>query len=172
MPPFIRYFWFLAALVLLINVPIWRRRLAEVVARDGLTQEEADRFIRWAAFWIGVPSLILGVIGLLAGWPSPLCAGVLSFADLPRAAVSSVALIVWIALLWWVWRGGGAEFLARVGPALSKRPSNDKNYSPAQVRMALTALVLLSSVGSAVMSRWMPMPPEVVCPVASELPRR
>jgi hypothetical protein len=166
MPWIFEYFWFVCAAFMLINVLVLRRRLATTVARGNATAAETERFVRWAgACLIGGP-LTLGVIGLAAGWPSPFCAGVLSFGDVPRSLVSLVTLAGWVLLLWWVWRGDGAAFLSRVGPALSQRPDYDKSYPPHLVRLAVTAMVLVSGVGAIVVSRRMPLPPELGCRVA------
>ena len=164
MPFVFRYFWFLCALLMLINVVIWRRRLMVVVARGVATQREMDGFLRWAALGLVGGSILLGLIGLAARWSSPLCAGMLSFADVPRTLVSAVVILGGLALLSWVWRGNGADFLARVGPALGQRPSYDRRYSPAIVRAVVTLLILGSGLGSTIMWRTMPIPAELGCP--------
>ncbi|MFL5617988.1 MAG: hypothetical protein ACJ79A_06270 [Gemmatimonadaceae bacterium] len=43
-----RYFWFIAAAFMLINIAIWRRRLAVLVATSTATSEEMSRFARSA----------------------------------------------------------------------------------------------------------------------------
>ena len=159
-----RYFWFIVAAVMLVNVAIWRRHLLPLAAQGALDQDEVDRFTRGAAYWLAGPAVLLGLISLWANWPAPFCAGVLSFANWPQAATSAVLLSAWVALLWWVWVGRGAPFLARVWPALSRPPARSA-VSPAQVRLAVTALVLVSAVGGTVAWRQMPpLPPEMGCP--------
>jgi len=161
---FLRYFWFVCAIAMAVNVAILRSRLATLVSRGAVSQAEADRFTRWAALWlIGGPT-VLGVIGLAARWPMPFCAGVLEFDSLPRALSSLVILAAWIALLWWVWGEAGADLLSRIGPALGRSPSYDKAYSPRRVRLAVTALVLISAVGAVVASRSIPASPDITCP--------
>lgn len=166
MPWLFQYFWFVGAAFMLVNIAIWRRRLAVVVERGAATKAEVDRFVSWLAVYLVGAPIVMGVIGLVAGWSSPFCAGVLLFADVPRSIVSLVTVAGWFALLWWVWRGAGADFLSRVGPALAQRPSYDTVYSPRVVRLVVTAIVVLSSIGSVVTSRTMPLTPDMGCSAA------
>ena len=145
-----RFFWFIVAAVMLINVAIWRQRLSQLVARGVLSPDESARLVRGAALWLATPCLVLGAIAFAAGWSDPFCAGMLSFADAPRAATSVIVLAVWAALLWWVWVGRGADLLARIGPALSNRPRYDHTYTTAQVRAYVTTTVLIAGVGAVV----------------------
>jgi hypothetical protein len=142
MPLVLRYFWFLSAAFMLVFIVGLQRRLLAVVDRGIATKPEIDQFIRWVSLWLVGGSVLFGLIGLAAKWPSPFCIGMLSFVDVPRTLVSLVVLSLYVAPLWWVWRGNGADFLARVGPALSERPSYDRAYSPAFVRTLVTVLVL------------------------------
>ena len=157
MPEIFKYFWFICAAVMTINLVIWRRRLATVVARGIATQAEVDSFLRGAAAWVIGSALALGVIGLLAGWTSPFCAGILAFDTLPRVLTSAVIVGAWCALLWWVWRGRGADFLARVGPAMGSRPSYDRSYSPTTVRAFVTLAIVANAVGASVAAQNVPI---------------
>jgi len=167
MPLFFRYFWFVAAAVMLANIIIWRQRSETAVSSGVLSQEEFNHFLRWARVWlVGVP-LLLGAIGLAAKWTSPFCAGMLSFTTLPRALTSLVMLFTWASLLWWVWRGTGADFIARVLPALNPSPRTNRTRSPEVVRAAITAIVIVSAVVTPIMWRTMPIPPEAACPTST-----
>jgi hypothetical protein len=166
MPWIFRYFWFTCAVFMLINVLIWRHRLMMVVERGAATRSEVRQFIRWVGVCLIGGPILLGLVGVMAGWTSPFCAGVMRFTDLPSALVSLISVSGSAVLLWWVWRGNGADFLARVGPALGQRPTHDRTYSPAHVRLVVTAMVLLGGVGSVIMWRTMPLPPELGCPIA------
>jgi hypothetical protein len=161
---YFNYFWFICAAVMLINVAIFRRRFTTIVSHGVLTKAEADHFIVWLAVWFVGGPLLAGVIALVAGWPSPLCAGILQFDSAPKALFAALSLAGWAALLWWVWRGGGADFLARAGPALSRPPVYDRKYSPSVVRAVVTAFVLFFAIGGAIAFRTVqgsPLPP---CP--------
>ena len=52
MPEIFKYFWFICAAVMTINLVIWRRRLATVVARGIATQAEVDTFLRGVTAWL------------------------------------------------------------------------------------------------------------------------
>ena len=157
--PILRYFWFLCAAMMAVNVIIWRRRLLTVVSRGTASQNESDRFVRGAGVWlIGVP-ILLGLIALAAGWSSPFCAGILQFDTLSRTLTSGVIVVSWLVFLAWIWRGHGAEFLARVGPALTQRADYERAYSVRGVRLVVTAAILLPAVSASVAWRSMPASP-------------
>ena len=52
----------------------------------------------------------------------------------------------YVLLLWWVWAGGGADTLARLGPALGRRV-REEPYSPSTVRIFVAALLVVVCVG-------------------------
>lgn len=164
MPLIFRYFWFVCAAFMLVNLFIWKRRLSTVVERGVVTQAEVDQFIRGATIGLVEGPILLGIINVYAGWSWPLCSGVLLFTDVPRTLVSVIVLSGWAALLWWVWRRNGADFIARVYSALDPRAASKEAYSPRIVRLAVTAMVLVSSVGAVVTSRTMPVVPGMECP--------
>ena len=163
MPEIFRYFWFLCAAVMTVNIIIWRIRLAGAIERGMISREEADRFTRLAALWLVGSSCAFGLIGLVAGWSSPFCAGFLSFDSTPQALTALLMIALWSSTLLWVWRGKGAEFLARVGPMLNGRQSLI-TLSPRMVRVGVTAVVLASATGAAISWRVVPADPAMTCP--------
>jgi hypothetical protein len=164
MPWIFRYFWFVAAAFMLVNLFIWKRRLASVVERGIATQLEVDQFMRWTTVaLIGYP-IVAGSIGLIAGWSWPLCSGVMLFTDVPRALVSTITLSAWAAMLWWVWRRNGDEFIARVFPALDPRSAPNQRYSPRVVRWVVTVALVLNGIGLVTMSQSKMFPLEQICP--------
>lgn len=164
MPALLRYFWFIAAGFMLVNVLIWRRRLMGAVDRGIATRAEVDRFATWAGVWFVGGPIVAGIVAIGAGWSTPFCAGMLSFRDVPRSIIALLSIASWIALLWWVWRGNGADFLSRVGPMLARPPRWPGPFSPAIVRLAITAIVLFAAVVAPIAWRAMPRSPEMECP--------
>jgi hypothetical protein len=165
MPPLVlRYFWFFGAAVMLINVLTWRRRLMSLVDRGIVTKSEVDRFITWAGIWFVGGPISAGLIAVAAGWSTPFCAGMVSFADIPRSLIALLTIASWVALLWWVWRGNGADFLARIGPALARPPRQPRVVSPALIRVGITAFVGLTAITTPILWRTMPRSPEMDCP--------
>ena len=70
-----------------------------------------------------------------------------------------------IGLLYWVWRRGGDRTLARVAPAFTRGPASGKKYTPGQVRVALTGLIVVAGGGYLVIHVVLPMPTEMPgCP--------
>jgi hypothetical protein len=166
MPWVFRDFWFLCGGLWLINVAVWRFRLRHVVEQGTITQRETDRFLAWAAGVLcGVP-MLLGVIGRIAHWSSPLCYGFLRFDSAAKASVSLIVLACWTAALWWIWRGGGDEFLGRVGPALGKYPRYDTTWSPSTVRLLASVLILGSGIAPTIASHTTEFPPQLACQIA------
>lgn len=153
-----RYFWFVAGLVGILNVAIWRSRLRPIVALGRVTQAEADAFVRGAALWIAIATGALGAISL-AFSVSPRCTQPFSNLTEPASvATTTVFLLAWGGLLRWVW-GPGGEFLARAPGAFMTPASPDTEYEPSTVRIVVTGVVLSSAVGAAVVSSGMPAVP-------------
>ena len=153
----LRHFWLLALVVMLVNLALWRARLASAghVARD-----EAREFIRGAAIAFAVLALAAEVIVIMAGWPNPFC----MYTDPPSAPgvlpMWGLGMFSWALLLWWVWRGRGADMLARVGPALMRPRVRPGTYTARQVRIFVTAAVVLTAVGTGIMLSVGPPMPE------------
>ena len=171
MPWIFRYFWFIAAAFMLANVLTVRRRLEPLVERGIADRGEVDRFGLWLTAWFVIGPLIFGMIGLLAGWSSPFCGGVMQFDTGPRLFLSIANLVIWASVLWWIWRGGGDDFISRAGPALGRVPSYDRRYSPKLVRVAGTALILVAALGGMISWRTMPQSPDLTCPSVASLGR-
>ena len=163
-PNIFRYFWFLAAAVMLVNIVIWRFRIGAVAEGRGVTKAEVDRFVYWTAVWLVGTPLLLGLVSISAGWSSPMCAGMFMFDSVPRILSSAITIAGYTAVLWWVWRGNGARFLSRIGPALNGAAADAKQWSPALVRGVVTAAVVISSIGAAVTWRAMPAMASQGCP--------
>jgi hypothetical protein len=162
---FIRYFWFICAVFMLVNLSIWRGRVTALVDRGVIGQAEADQFLRLATVWLVGGPCLLGLISVAASWSSPLCAGFLEFSSTSQALTSVIIIAGWTSLLWWVWLGSGAALLARVGPAITAR-SSDPVYSRQSVRLAITFLVLISAVGGVITRGSMPSSRSLTCPAA------
>ena len=134
---------------MLLNVAILRPRLLSLVATGRVTRAEVDQFIRGAVISLVVFALLAEAIVLAAGWPNPLCV----YTE-PRTSPGVVAswgltVIAWALLFWWVWRGRGADLLARLGPALMRGQVRATAYTPRQVRLATAALIAIMAVSLA-----------------------
>jgi hypothetical protein len=141
-----RYFWFIGAAFMFVNILIWRRRLNALVGQGALSESDATHFTRVALAGLCGLSLALGIISLLAGWSDPFCSQGLSFRDAPTAASSIITIGGWVAFLGWVWIGNGADLLGRIVPALARRPIAGTHYSAERVRTVVTVLIVASAV--------------------------
>lgn len=167
MPIVFRYFWFIGAAFMLVNIMIWRRRLDVLVVKGLATVDETNTIVRGLLVWLVGAPLLLGTIALGAGWSSPFCAGFLAFGSAAQSLVSVITVTGYVTLLWWVWRGSGAELLARIAPAMGNKPDYDRRYSPAMVRLVVTAGILFSTIGTAINMRVLGAAPDMGCRVVT-----
>jgi hypothetical protein len=153
MDQIVKYFWFLCAAVMALNVLIFRRRLLALVDHGNATRPEVDRFVRWLGVWIIGGPIIFGISVLAAGWSSPLCALGAPSNSAPRVLMSAYSVATGALLLLWIWRGNGADFLARTASAFTRRSSRMTTYPASYVRTFVTLLVLVGAVVGVVQHR-------------------
>lgn len=150
-PTILRHFWLLFVAVMVVNVVIWRRRLRELEAAGRTTREEADRFLRGALIVFVGFGLLNEVLMIAVGPDNFFCVPAVSTSPLFLVVLAQGALTSGL-LLWWVWRGGGADTLARLGPALASRGRiRERPYSPRVVRALITLWAVGGWVGWLVM---------------------
>ncbi|MFL5541452.1 MAG: hypothetical protein ACJ8J0_20870 [Longimicrobiaceae bacterium] len=147
--PLFQHFWLLFLVLMLVNVAIWRSRLARLVTAGRASQAEVSRFLRGAVVAFTGYSLAAEAIVLGAGWPSALCVYSGSWSSPGTLAMLVLTGSCYLLLLWWVWAGGGADTLARLGPALGRR-MREEPYSPAAVRVFVTALLAVVCAGAVI----------------------
>jgi len=157
-PAILPYFWLLSAAVMLVSVALVHRRARILVRRKQVSEAERRAFSRGAALVVLVFCLLLQAIVWLTGEGRPECLAAFPPNTAASWAGSVVTLGAWSALLWWVWRGTGAVQLARFGPAFMPGREPQTSYSPAQVRRAITAIVVLATLGGAIASQVAPPP--------------
>lgn len=148
MPTVFRYASFFFAAIILVNLLIGRRRAVALVAEGRITQAELDRFIRGCALLFGGAFVTSGVLQLLGGYPDPFC-----LTRFPPATGYGVAL--WLGqaaisgwVIWWLWVRDGARILAAVAPAFTSGPVPTRTYSPARVRLLVTAILVMAPLGN------------------------
>jgi hypothetical protein len=71
----------------------------------------------------------------------------------------ALTALAWGGLLGWVWLGGGAERLARLGSVLVAKPQPGRTYSARQVRLYVTGMIAVIAIGLAINLRVMPQLP-------------
>lgn len=151
-----RHFWLLSLGVLLLNLAIWHRRAGELIKAGEVSEDERDDFIRRLAVAIVLFCLTMQAVVWITGESRPACLAAFPPRTAASLASSVVTLAVWVALLWWVWTGRGAQQLARFGPALHGRLRSRGHFTPGQIRWAVTAFVGVSALGGVGASLVMP----------------
>jgi cytochrome bd-type quinol oxidase subunit 2 len=157
-PGVLGFFWLLAAAAMLVNVVVAHLRTRVLVQTGQVSEAERRAFSRGAAIALVGFCLLLQVIVWLTGESRIECLAAFPPNTPASWASSLVTAVAWIVLVWWIWRGAGAERLAYFGPALIGLRIRRTPYSPVQVRRVVTAIVLLAILGGAVASYVVPPP--------------
>jgi hypothetical protein len=147
-----RYEWlFLLLLVAAATLVLWARDLARARG-DRAQQRRASRRALTFLFWAGLPWAVIGV-GVVSGRITTLeDAFNLNHGVFPRFVIASV-VAVWVALVYWLFKRGGAEELAASGQvwfgfSSVREPSSIKLLFIAALAggvVGLVALVLAST---------------------------
>jgi hypothetical protein len=141
------HFWIIGLLVMYVNLGIGRVKMRTLVAEGRLSDFEANRFCIYAALAFAALFGAFEMFSFASGIP-PQCQMLLPMTDRAAWPIYLLTLLSGIALLYWVWRRGGDRTLALVGPAFTRGPTSGKKYTPAQVRVALTGLIVVAWGGT------------------------
>lgn len=148
----------LGVLVCAINVVVGRVRMRALIANGTMTEAQANRFAVGAVVALAVVGGLFELVSGLSGVPMP-CQLSLPMTDARLLPSYALTVALGAALLYWVWKRGGDQTLALVAPAFLRGGVTAKTYTPAQVRLWLTGLIVVSWTGFAVMRLIMPAPP-------------
>ena len=120
-----------------------RRAAAPLITAGRLTEEERSEFLRAVILYVTFFSVVPVVYGSIRAGTLPL--SFTPFGPPPPISWSGeLMLAVGLLLpLHWVWRGNGAELLAKMGPAFSHGMEAER-WTPSWVRRIVTAIVVLS----------------------------
>ena len=152
------YLWLLLAAGMLLNVALAHLRAGALVRAGQVSDAERWSFSRGAAAYLVGFCLILQLIVWVTGEARLECLAAFPPTTPASLAGSLLTVVTWGGLLWWVWRGNGADRLGRFGPMLMRLGRSTAPYSPAGVRRAVTILALVS-VGGGVVGSFMVPPP-------------
>ena len=147
LPLLVRYPWAFVGPILVLNAVYGYRRAGPLVAAGRISEAERRRFAVGAAAGVLGFALVMTGIQYASGYPVFTCLLLFPLRSRWGAAFWGVQFLAMAALLWWLWWGHGADTLARVGPAYSRRPVLDVQYTPGRVRALLTALILIATLG-------------------------
>jgi hypothetical protein len=151
------WFWLFAAAIMAVNAALVYARSGSLVRAGLVDSSERRRFTLGLAAWTVGFCLAVQVVVWRTGEARPECLAAFPPDSAASVATNALTLVAWAALLGWLWRGRGADVLARFAPAFvpGRRAAP---ASPAQVRRLVTALVAVSVLGSMVASRIAPAP--------------
>lgn len=136
----------IGVLVCLVYIAVGRVRMQALIADQALTPAEANRFCIAATVAVAVFAGLYATIAFVAGIPER-C--LLPFTH-PRLWPLHGLLLASIALLlYWLWLRGGDGLLARVAPAFTHGAARDASYTPRQVRLWITAMMVVGYGGIA-----------------------
>ncbi|MFT6467163.1 MAG: hypothetical protein ACJARQ_000308 [Oleispira sp.] len=119
---FLKYFWFSIILVAVTNAWFVQKRARPLIAKNPLLQLDANRVSITLILMISIPSAMLGIIQLMAGYESPfyIFSDDLSNRYLLSAWIVMAGLRVFI--LYWLWFTKGLESYIAVTPVRLKKP--------------------------------------------------
>jgi len=144
----VRYAWLWVMLGVLINIGFSRVRLHAAARRGEVTRADADRFVRVALAGLGGPILAQAAIAAASGQPNAFCPLLLAPGASPFSAAAWGVQVLWpVILLGWLWRGDGAEMIARVWPILRSRSRPPLRVTARGVRLAVTAALVIGAAG-------------------------
>jgi len=147
--PVLTYPWVFIGAVLLLNVPIGYWRAGSLVAADRISEDERRRFAAGVGLTIAGYALAATAIQAASGIENFFCLLALPPRTVWGTLFWALQAAVTVALLWWVWRGRGAEVLARNGPAYTRGSVTRTEYTPEKVRLWVALLVAVSTLGGA-----------------------
>ena len=119
---YLKYFWFSIILVAVANAWFVQKRARPLITKNPLLQLEANRVSITLILMISIPSAMLGIIQLMAGYESPfyIFSDDLSNRYLLSAWIVMAGLRVFI--LYWLWFTKGLESYIAVTPVRLKKP--------------------------------------------------
>ena len=118
------YFWLIAAGLMLLTAALFHARGGGLVRAGRVTNDERRRFAFGLAGWTAGFCLLVQAVVWLTGENRPECLAALPPTTPASLATTVLTLLGWAALLLWVWRGGGADTLARFAPAVIRSSSS------------------------------------------------
>ena len=141
-PLLLKYFWFLIILVGAANAWFIQRRARPLIEQSPALQVDANKVSITLVLLIGIPSAMLGIIQLIAGYESPLFIfdDDLSNPYLLAAWIVMAGLRVFI--LYWLWFTQGLESYLAVTPVKLKKPEFLQNTSGILIIRWLVTAVL------------------------------
>lgn len=123
--------WLVGLVVLLINIVIGRVRMNALIGDGRFTAQEANRFCRNAALAVAVACLLFQSTTWITGLPAG-CQLILPLSHRGVWPNYALTLLSGGVLLYWIWKRGGDQTLARFGPAFTRGSAPGRRTRPSR----------------------------------------
>lgn len=130
-----RYFWFIAAMVGVLNYFIIQIRIPDELKEDS----EYGGFKKGFLLFLTVPPALLGLLQTLGDFPHPFYVFTRDFQNVFIVLSWAVLFFTWGVFLFWVHYKDGARILVKFGKAFRGMPENEN-----VVKILFTFIVLIS----------------------------
>ena len=129
LPLLLKFFWFGIILLGAANAWFIQKRARPLIAKTPALQADANKVSITLILLIGIPSAILGMIQLIAGYESPfyIFDDDLTNGYLLAAWITMAALRIFV--LYWLWFTRGLESYLAITPIKIKKPKFVSNIS-------------------------------------------
>jgi len=127
-PLLLKYFWFGIIFVGILNAWVVQRRARPLIVDNPLLQFDANRVSITLILMIGIPSALLGVIQLMAGYESPFYIFADDLSDPYLLSAWLVMAGMRLFILYWLWFTNGLESYLAVTPLKIKLKLEKTDY--------------------------------------------
>jgi len=127
-PLLLKYFWFGIIFVGILNAWVVQRRARPLIVDNPLLQFDANRVSITLILMIGIPSALLGVIQLMAGYESPFYIFADDLSDPYLLSAWLVMAGMRLFILYWLWFTNGLESYLAVTPMKLKLNLKKPDY--------------------------------------------
>ena len=130
----------LAGLVVILLVA--RIRAVPLVRAGHISQQDLNRVMFWSAAVVVGVSLAIALIQSLSAEPDVFCLSTFPPRHTAGMAYWFLQLLLDGGMVWWVWARDGDVLLARIAPIFTRGSVLRRRFSPATVRLVVTAMAV------------------------------
>ena len=140
---FLKYFWFSIIFIGGANAWFVQKRARPLIIANPLLQIDANRVSITLMLMIGIPSALLGIIQLIAGYANPfyIFSDDLNNPYLLSAWIAMAGLRVFI--LYWLWFTRGLESYLAVTPVRLNKPNIFKNIAGVLIIRCILSFIFI-----------------------------
>ena len=136
-----KYFFFLAALIGVINSAVQKSKLSQFIKNTPNNSEESGKILKGYTLSLTVPFLLLGIIQLAGGYTSPFFVFSLNLSNIFVFLSWLVLICSWGLLFYWIFFKDGAKILVRYNMINGTKTINELTVKIYVVLMILGGIV-------------------------------